>query len=261
MPRLEALGAAIATVIGQIVGMLAGIVINRRWNREIPFSLRPRPDGGCIREILRIGVPSAMIDILTALLTVVMNSILLGFSATAVAVYGVMNKVRGLVTVGTHGIDNGLIPIVAYNYGAKRPRRIDGAIRWALVYSAAIYAVIFAGLELFPGPVLGLFDASEDMTAMGVTALRVFAVGWFLCIPGLIYAAGLQGFGQGARSMALTMARQAVLPVVLALALRALGGSLTQIWWAFVLAEGAGIPLGACLWRRTRRDAETEMAG
>ncbi len=258
VPRLEALGAAIATVIGQIVGMLAGICINRRWNKEIPFSLRLRPDGRCIREILRIGIPSAMIDILTALLTVVMNSILLGFSATAVAVYGVMTKIRGLVTVGTHGIDNGLIPIVAYNYGAKQPRRIDGAIRWAHIYSAAIYAVIFAGLELFPGPVLRLFDASEDMTAMGTAALRIFAVGWFVCIPGLIYAAALQGLGQGMKSMVLTMARQAVLPVVFSLALRSLG-RLTLIWWAFVLAECVGIPLAALLWRRARRTAEAEM--
>ena len=246
---------------GQIVGMAAGIFINRRWNREIPFSLRPKPDGRCIREILRIGFPSSMIDVLTALLTVVMNSILLGYSATAVAVYGVMTKIRGLVTVGTHGIDNGLIPIVAYNYGAKRPERIDGAIRWALVYSAAIYAVIFAGLELLPGPVLALFDASADMTAMGVTALRIFAVGWLLCIPGYIYAAALQGLGQGMKSMVLTMSRQAVLPVVFALALRALGGSLALIWWAFVLAEAVGMPLGLCLWRVARRSADVEMAG
>lgn len=260
VPRLEALGAAIATVIGQVVGLLAGIFINRRWNKEIPFSLPPRPDGPCIREILRIGVPSSMIDILTALLTVVMNSILLGFSATAVAVCGVMTKIRGVVTVGTHGIDNGLIPIVAYNLGARKHERIDQAIRWALIFSAVIFTVIFAGLELFPGPVLRLFDASEDMMAMGTGALRIFALAWFLCIPGMIYAAALQGLGQGGRSMALTMARQAVLPVAFALALRP-AGSLTLMWWAFVLAEAAGLPLGAYLWRRTRRTVETEMAG
>ncbi len=166
---------------------------------------------------------------------------------------------RSDVTVGTHGIDNGLIPIVAYNYGAKRPGRIDGAIRWAMVYSAAIYAVIFAGLELLPGPVLALFDASADMTAMGVTALRIFAVGWLLCIPGYIYAAALQGLGQGMKSMVLTMSRQAVLPVAFALWLRALGGSLELIWWAFVLAEAVGMPLGLGLWRKARRNAEAEM--
>ncbi len=252
VPRLEALGAAIATVIGQIVGLLAGIVINRRWNREIPFSIPPRPDGRCIREILRIGVPSAMIDILTAALSVVMNSILLGFSATAVAVNGVMTKIRGVVTVPPHGIDNGLIPIVAYNLGAKKYERIDRAIRWALIYSAGIYAVIFAGLELFPAAVLRLFDASEEMTDIGVGALRIFALAWFLSVPGLIFAAALQGLGQGAGSMVLTMSRQAVLPVVFALAVRGFG-SLTLIWTAFILAECAGIPLALGLWRRARR--------
>ena len=252
VPRLEALGAAIATVIGQIVGLLAGIFINRRWNREIPFSIPPKPDGKCIREILRIGVPSSMIDILTALLTVVMNSLLLGFSATAVAVYGVMTKIRGLVTVGTHGIDNGLIPIVAYNLGAKRYERIDQAIRWACVYSVGIYAVIFAALELAPGPVLRLFDASESMSAMGVQALRIFAAAWFLSIPGMIYAAALQGLGQGMRSMALTMSRQAALPVAFALALRPMG-SLPLVWAAFAMAECVGIPLALVLWHKVRR--------
>ena len=260
VPRLETLGAAIATVIGQIVGMLAGVVINRRWNKEIPFSLPPRPDGRCIREIMRIGIPSAMIDVLTALLTVVMNSILLAFSSTAVAVYGVLNKIRGVVTVGTHGIDNGLIPIVAYNYGAKKLDRIDQAIRWAAIWSVLIYTFIFAGLELLPAAVLRLFDASENMMAMGVPALRIFALAWFASIPGMILAAGLQGFGRGARSMVLTMARQAVLPVAFSLVLRVFG-NLTWIWWAFALAEAAAIPLGALLWRRTRAAVAGELAG
>ncbi len=260
VPRLETLGAAIATVIGQVVGMVAGIVINRRWNREIPFSLRPKPDGKSIRDILRVGVPSALVQVLTSFVSVVMNSILFAFSSTAVAIYGVCAKIQGVVTVGVHGIDNGLIPIVAYNYGAKKLDRIDQAIRWTLIYSVLLYLVFFAALELLPGTVLRLFNASENMAAMGRPALRIFGLVWFLSIPGMVCAAGLQGLGQGLKSMVLTTARQAVLPVAFALILRVFG-NLTWIWWAFALAETAAMPLALVLWRRIRAAVAGELAG
>jgi len=132
---METLGAAIATVIGQIVGMIAGIFINRRWNKEIPFSFSLHPDRECIGAILKVGVPSTLIQVLTSVVSIMMNSILPAFSTTAVAVYGVCVKIQSIVTVGVHGIDNGLIPIVAYNYGAKKPKRIDEAVKWTLIYS------------------------------------------------------------------------------------------------------------------------------
>ena len=253
LPRLETLGAALATVIGQCVGMLAGIVINRRWNREIPFSLRPRPDGRVIREILRVGIPSAMVQVLTGFVSVAMNSILMAFSATAVAVYGVCAKIQSVVTVGVHGIDNGLIPIVAYNYGAGRHRRIDEAIRWTLIYSAILYLGFFAALEFAPGAVLRIFNASDNMAAIGSAALRILAVSYLLSIPNQVFAASLQGLSLGTRSMILTAARQAVLPVLFALALRGFG-RLPLIWAAFVLAEVACVPLALRLWGSARRE-------
>ena len=114
-------GAAIATVIGQFMGLFAGILINRRWNREITFSFTLRPDWKSVRAILKVGIPSTLVQVLTSFVSVIMNSILLAFSSTAVAVYGVCSRMMGLCTVGVHGIDNGLIPIVAFNYGAKKP--------------------------------------------------------------------------------------------------------------------------------------------
>ena len=112
-------GAAIATVIGQFMGLFAGVYINRRWNREISFAFTLKPDWESVRTILRVGVPSTMVQVFTSLVNIAMNTILLGFSTTAVAVFGVCNRMQGLCTVGVHGIDNGLIPIVAYNYGAQ----------------------------------------------------------------------------------------------------------------------------------------------
>lgn len=251
LPRLETLGAAIATVIGQIVGMIAGILINRKWNREIPFSLSLHPDRESIRAILKVGIPSTLVQVLTSAVTIAMNSILLAFSTTAVAVYGACAKIQGVVTVGVHGIDNGLIPIIAYNFGAKRKERIDEAIKWALFYSVLLYLAFFLVLELAPGHLLKLFDASDYMRSIGVSALRILAVAYFLSIPNQIFAAALQGLSLGTNSMYITMTRQAILPVFFALSLRRFS-ILNLIWCGFILAECAGIPFAVYLWEKAR---------
>ena len=250
-PRMEALGAAIATVIGQIVGMIAGILINRRWNREIPFSFTLRPDKECVGAILKVGIPSTMVQILTSVVSIAMNSILLVFSTTAVAVYGVCVKIQSVVTVGVHGIDNGLIPIVAYNYGADKHLRIDEAIRWALVYSTVFFLPFFVGLEFVPRFVLQIFEASDNMMTIGIPALRILAIAYFVSIPNQVMASSLQGLSLGTRSMYLTMTRQAVLPILFALILRVFG-VLDFVWCAFVLAELAGLPLAIYLWKGSR---------
>ena len=250
IPRLETLGAAIATVVGQTVGMIAGILINRRWNKEIPFSFRLQPDGDSIRAILKVGIPSTLVQVLTSFISIAMNSILLAFSTTAVAVYGVCVKIQNIVTVGVHGINNGLIPIVAYNYGARKKVRIDESIKWALIYSVILYVVFFAGLEFIPSVILKLFDASDYMLTIGNPALRILAVAYFVSIPNMVMAAALQGLSLGTRSMYLTMTRQAILPIVFALFFR-MFGILNLIWIAFVLAELVGIPLAVRLWKKS----------
>ena len=251
IPRLETLGAAIATVIGQIVGMIAGILINRRWNQEIPFSFRLHPDGESVRAILKVGIPSAMVQVLTSFISVALNSILLTFSTTAVAVYGICIKIQSIVTVGVHGIDNGLIPIVAYNYGAGKRNRINEAIKWTLIYSVLLYMPFFAGLEFIPVTVLKIFDASNYMMTIGVPALRILALAYFVSIPNMVFAASLQGLSLGTRSMYLTMTRQAILPVVFALFLKNTG-ILNLIWLSFVLAELVGIPFALYLWKKAQ---------
>lgn len=257
-PRMETLGAAVATVIGQIVGMLAGIFINRRWNREIPFSFHLRQDKESILEILKVGVPSTLVQIMTSFIGIIMNSILLTFSTTAVAVCGACMKIQSLVTVAVHGIDNGLIPIVAYNYGARQKARISEAVKWALVFSTLLYVIFFSVLELAPRTVLEIFEASDYMFSIGIPALRILAVSYFASIPSLVCAAALQGLSLGASSMCLTMTRQAILPVLLALALRPFG-RLELIWGAFVLAELLGIPLAAALWSRAYRKIPNQV--
>ena len=241
-------GAAIATVIGQFMGLFAGVYINRRWNKEIEFSFTLRPDWQSVRTILRVGIPSTLVQVLTSFVTVAMNSILLAFSSTAVAVYGVCSRMMNLCTVGVHGIDNGLIPIVAYNYGARKPDRARESLRWAMGYSALFFLPFLLVLEFAPSWVLRLFNASQHMMGIGVPAVRILALAWIISIPNLVIAAALQGLSQPRQSMVLTLLRQAILPVLLALVFRHFG-NLNLIWLAFVLAEAIGIPAAMMLWR------------
>lgn len=249
LPRMETLGAAIATVIGQIVGMIAGIFINRRWNKEIPFGFTLRPDMQSIKVILKVGVPSTLVQVLTSFVGILMNSILLMFSTTAVAVYGICTRIFNISTVGVHGIDNGLIPVIAYNYGASNKKRISDAVKWAMGYAVLFYLLFFAALELFPASVLQIFDASEYMLEIGIPALRILALAWLIGIPGLVIAAALQGLSMGFGSMIITMTRQAALPLIFAVLLRSFG-NLNLIWGAFILAEIVGMPLALFLWKK-----------
>lgn len=249
LPRMETAGAALATVLGQFAGCMAGIWINRKWNPEIPFAFTIRPDRSSVAEIIRVGFPSTLVQILTSTVNMAMNAILITFSSTAVAAFGVCTKIQGLTTVGVHGITNGLIPIVAYNYGAKKRERIQQSIRYGMLYGAVLFLPFFLLLEGVPDGVLKIFDASEQMMALGIPALRILAIAYFLSVPGLIFQAALQGLSLGKESMYISMSRQAILPLLFAFILRPFG-RLALIWSAFVLAELCGIPLAVWLWKR-----------
>ncbi len=260
LPRLETTGAAIATVIGQCVGLLAGIVINKRWNKEIPFSFTFSPDMESVKNILKVGIPSTVVQVLTSFVNIGMNSILLSFSSTAVAVYGVCARMQNVVTVGVHGIDNGLIPIVAYNYGAGKRSRISDSVKWAVIYGVALFIVFFMILELFPMQMLSLFDASEHMMKIGVPAIRILATAYLISIPSLVLAAALQGLSQGTRSMYITMLRQALLPLAFAFVLSRTK-QISLVWTAFIMAELLVIPVALALWKKSFNESGIKEPG
>lgn len=249
LPAMGTAGAALATVIGQWVGCFAGYLINTHWNREIPIHFTVKVDKNCLVDILKIGIPSTLVQSVTSLLSIYINTILMTITATAVAVYGVCVRIQNLVMVGVYGMGNGLIPIVAYNYGAKQPKRIYQSCRWAMIYSAAFYSVFFLIMEIAPGAILQIFDASEELLAIGVTALRMLAVSYFISNVCLIYSSAFQGLSMGTQSMVLTLCRQVFFPVILISAFSRTG-SLSLIWFAFVVAEAVTVPLGIVLWKR-----------
>lgn len=258
LPAMGTAGAALATIIGQWTGCFAGYFINRRWNQEIPIHFTVRANTECMAAILKVGIPSTLVQVITSVLAVYVNSALMLITPTAVAVYGACVKIQGLVTVGVHGMGCGLIPLVAYNYGAKKPERIYQSCRWALLYSFLFYGVFFLILEIAPEQVLLLFDASEEMLAIGVTALRIMAVSYLLSTFCLVFSSAFQGLGLGIQSMLLTLSRQVALPMLL-IAVVSHFGELTYIWWTFVLAEACVIPVGLILWKKESKKTLCNM--
>ena len=241
MPALGVAGAAIATVIGQIVGGTLGLYFNMRKNKEITLSLKGfRPDGYTIGNIYKVGVPSIIMQAIGSVMTYGMNMILITFSATATAVFGVYFKLQSFIFMPVFGLNNGMIPIVAYNYGAGKRSRLIKAIKCSLVYAFVLLFAGFIVFETMPAALLGMFDASEEMLAIGVPALRIicvhFLLAWFCIIAGSVF----QALGNGVYSLVVSVARQLVVLLPAAFILARLGG-LHAVWWAFPIAEGMSL--------------------
>ena len=252
LPAMGTTGAAIATVAGQFCGAIAGIVLNEKKNPEIFARFRLRVPLHSILEILKVGIPTAVMQSTVAVSGILMNTMLLGFSSTAVAVMGICNRIQSLATLPPHGINNALIPIIAYNYGAKQHRRIKDSVRWAYIYSFTMMSVIVACLELYPDVVLNLFDASESMYAIGIPAIRIMAAAFLLNIIGTIGSTVCQSLGKGSYSMYITLTRQVVLPLGLVFCFTKIG-ILNYVWGAFVLSEIISAPVTYGLLYRVNR--------
>ena len=252
MPAMGTTGAAVATVIGQFCGAIAGIILNEKKNPEIYARFRFRVPLQSIVDILKVGIPTSIMQSTVALTGILMNTMLQAFSSTAVAILGVCNRIQGLATLPPTSINNNLIPIIAYNYGAKNRDRIQQSVRCAYLYSFAMMGVILFCLEVFPVQILALFDASENMLSIGIPAIRIMAASYFLCVTGMIGSTVFQALGKGNYSMYLTLTRQVVLPLTFVYLLSATG-KMTLVWCAFLLSEILSAPLTVLLLQRVRK--------
>lgn len=187
------------------------------------------------------------------------NTILYQFSSTAVAIYGILLRCQNLAQIGVQGMSNGLIPIIAYNYGAKKEKRVHETIRYAFIYAVIIMTVILIALELIPDRILMLFDASDQMQKLGIPAVRIMSVSFFVSSIGIIFAAIFQGFGNGNYSMYLAFMRQVILLIPILL-IGAFMGNITIIWYGFVIAEALSIPYGIWLYRKIKKSTITPMS-
>lgn len=249
-PRMGVAGAALATAISQLVGTGLGIYYNLRKNPEVKLSLPDmRPSKPVIIRIYSVGVPSILLQTVASLLIFGLNQILVAFSETATAVYGVYFKLQGFAFLPIIGMNNGMVPIIAYNYGARKPDRILQTIRLAITYAVCIMVVAVIIFQVFPVQLLGFFQASQEMLAIGVPALRTlslcFLIGGFTIVSSSVF----QALGKGLLSMSISVFRQLVLVLPLAYVF-SLTGKLEMVWWAFPVAEVlAGILAGIYLRR------------
>ena len=249
MPALGTAGAGYATVIGQCVGAVVSILLNVCKNREIQIGNLSKVQWKVVAQILQVGIPSGLIQGITSFVGMAVNLFIMDISATAVAAYGICLRVQNMILTVPNGISMALIPIIAYNYGAGRPDREKSAFRWGMIYSMGIMFVMILILEIFPEPVLQLFNASDELLQMGAQALRILAVSIYISVYSLILSAVLQSLGKGITSMLITLSRQAIflLPFLF---LFSRMGNLTFIWSAFIVAEVLGLMLGLVLHKK-----------
>ncbi len=238
-PKMGIAGAAWATVFGQIVGFAISLTLNLTKNKEIKFKLKGfRPHAKTIGEIYKVGVPSILLGSIGSVLTYLINLILGAFTMTAVAVYGVYFKLQSFIFMPVFGLNNGIVPIVAYNYGAKRKDRIMRSIKLCAIAAVTIMAAGLLIFELFPRQLLAMFNASEEMYAIGVPALRRIAIHFPVAAVCITLISVFQALGKGLLSMVVSFVRQ-VIVLLPAAYLLSLTGDVNNIWWAFIIAEGA----------------------
>lgn len=257
-PKLGIAGAAWATVIGQCVGAVVAVTLNHFKNPEVHLRLRHiRPNGRLMGEITAISIPSIIMSCISSLTCFVMNMILIAYSSTAVAVFGVYFKLQSFVFMPVFGLNNGMVPIIAYNYGAQKPDRIHKTIRLGMAYAVAIMAVGLLVFQLIPKELLLMFDASDAMLEIGAPALRIMSLAFVFAGIGIASSSACQAFGYSVYSMLISIARQIVV-LIPAAYLLSLSGVLRSIWFAFPIAEIASLILSLFFLRTTLK--KTGMA-
>ncbi len=260
MPKMGVTGAAVATVLGQFVGALLAILLNLKYNPEIRIRLRLiRWDKPVVREIYRVGVPSIVMQSIGSVMTFGMNKILFVFTPTATAVFGAYFKIQSFIFMPVFGLNNGMLPIISYNYGAARMDRVKRTVRLTICTAVCIMTVGFAVFQLAPATLLTLFDASAEMTAIGVPTLRIISISFLLAGFCIIAGSVCQAIGNPLYSMMVSICRQLVV-LLPAAWLLAQSGRLELVWWSFPIAEIASFTLSAIFLRRTMRAAEEELS-
>lgn len=238
LPEMKVAGAALATVIGQIVAAIIGIILNAKKNPEVRLKFKGfRPDFKVIGRIYSVGLPSIVMQAIGSVMTFCMNRILAGLNPDSVAVFTIYFKLQSLFFMPIFGLNNAMIPIVAFNFGAKKRKRVIQTYRLSLVYAFAFAVLGFLCFEIIPETLLKLFDTgAASLIELGVPALRVIGIhylaAWYCIVTGSVF----QSLGNGLYCLIVSVARQLVVLVPVAYVLAELGG-LDLVWWSFPIAE------------------------
>ena len=258
-PRMEVAGAAAATVLGQIVAACIGLIINLRYNKDIHIRVKDiRPDRAIVREIYRVGVPSIVMQSIGSIMVFGMNKILMGFTDTATAVFGAYFKLQSFIFMPVFGLNNGMVPIISYNYGAARLDRVKRTFQLTAVTATVIMCLGCAAFNLIPETLLGFFSPSAEMLDIGTVALRVISYSFLLAGFDIIAGSVCQAIGNPIYTLICSVCRQlvALLPAAWLLART---GVLDLVWFCFPISEVVSLVLSVIFLRRTMRRVEAQI--
>ena len=236
-PKMGVAGAAVATVAGQIIAFIVGFFLNKAKNTEIKLSLRTfRPNKAIIGHIYSVGIPSIIMQSIGSVMTFGMNKILIGFSSTATAVFGVYFKLQSFVFMPVFGLNNGTVPIIAYNYGARKPDRIMKTLKLAIIYAVSIMLIGLVVFQTIPDKLLMIFNASETMLEIGVPALKTISYSFLFAGYCIVCSSMFQALGHGMLSLATSVVRQLLVLHPVACVLSKICG-LSYVWLSYPIAE------------------------
>ncbi|MCI9263857.1 MAG: MATE family efflux transporter [Oscillospiraceae bacterium] len=252
-PEMGVAGAAVATVVGQIVGAILGLILNLTKNKELDFHPRYlRLKSKIVGQIYAVGVPSMVMNTVGSVMVFGLNQILMGFTDTATAVFGVYFKLQSFIFMPVFGLNNGMVPIIAYNYGARNRKRIMDTMKLSIIAAVGIMLAGLAIAEFFPAQLLRIFNASEEMLAIGVPALRIICTCFVFAGFGIVSGSVFQALGHGVLSMMVSIVRQ-LLVLLPAAYLLSLTGRLELVWLAFPISELSSVVMCTVFTRRIIR--------
>lgn len=250
-PKMGVAGAAAATVAGQIVAAGLALMFNLMFNHDISPDFRHfRPNGVIIAQIYKVGLPSIVMNSIGSVMTFGLNKILYAFSSTATAVLGIYFKFQSFVFMPIFGLNNGMVPIVAYNYGARKRKRLMDTVRLSIFTAVGIMLIGLVVIQFLAPQILLLFNASEDMLGIGVPALKTVSLSFIFAGFSVIASSTFQALGNGLLSMLVSIIRQLVV-LLPAAWLLSLSGNVNLVWWAFPIAEVIAVCLCTCFLRHT----------
>lgn len=253
-PKLGVAGAAIATVFGQACACVLGLFFNIKVNKDISIDMRHfRPDKKIIASIYEVGIPSIVMQAIGSLMTFGMNKILIQFTSTATAVFGVYFKLNSFIFMPVFGLNNGMVPIVAYNYGARNKKRITQTIHLSIISAVVIMLCGLALFMIFPENLLRMFNASDAMLEIGVPALRIICLSFIFAGFCIVVGSVFQALGNGIYSLIVSAARQLLVILPVAAFLAKVGG-LSVVWWAIPIAEIASVTFSSYFYRKIYKE-------
>ena len=253
-PEMGIEGAAIATVIGQLVSLILGMIFHHTKNKEIDTSFAYLlPDRRIIADIYRVGVPAIIMQALMSVMTYCVNIIFVKISGSVVTAYGIYFKIQQFVFFAAFGLNNAIIPIVAFNYGMGDKYRIKKAIRFGMLYKGIIMVAGAVLLQLFGDNIIGLFDVSAEVRALSMRAIHIITFGYVFAGVNVIFQGVFQALGEGFKSLIISSIRLLIVVIPLAAFLTTLPGAENFVWIAFPIAEACGLVVSVIFMIRTSK--------